>query len=105
LTQSIRIQAVDRDGHLHQLTAPIGAVLMEVLRDANLGIEAVCGGCCSCATCHVFFPEAACGQPGEVEAALLQATDNFQQDRSRLSCQIELQQELDNLRVQIAPEG
>ena len=39
-------------GKLHQ-----GLTIMEIIRDAGLDIEAACGGCCACATCHVYIDE------------------------------------------------
>ncbi|WP_051187263.1 2Fe-2S iron-sulfur cluster-binding protein [Sphingobium wenxiniae] len=67
---------------------------------------ALCGGCCSCATCHVFIdPEfiESLPAPGEDENDLLDSSDH-RNDRSRLACQIGLNAGLDGLRVTIAPE-
>ena len=49
------IKVKDRDDNIHQLTVESGSTIMEVIRDAGLDIEAACGGCCACATCHVYF--------------------------------------------------
>lgn len=104
----IQVFATDRSGEVHHLQAPVGSVLMEVLRDAQLGVEAVCGGCCACATCHVYMAgpltESLTTKRGEVESALVGAMDAFRERESRLSCQIELGPELNNLKLQIAPE-
>ena len=104
MTESIQLLVTDRDGQRHQLAAPIGAVLMEVLRDAGLGVEAVCGGCCACATCQVYVNALPGSAPDAMEVALLASTDAYQSQRSRLSCQIELGPELDKLQLEIAPE-
>ena len=80
---------------------------MELLRDEGLGVEAVCGGCCSCATCHVLVNEDWCarvGPPGEAEGELLQISEYFDPQASRLSCQIKCAPELDGLVVTVAPE-
>ena len=45
----------DRDGKTHEIEANEGLSFMEILRDAGLDIEAACGGCCACATCHVYI--------------------------------------------------
>lgn len=104
----IQVFATDRAGQEHQLQAPVGTVLMELLRDSGLGVEAVCGGCCACATCHIYImgsPTAPLlAQRGDVESALVGSTDAFREDESRLSCQIELGPQLNNLRLQIASE-
>ena len=53
-----RITVTARDGETRELDAPASLTLMEVLRDENFDIEALCGGCCSCATCHVYIDPA-----------------------------------------------
>lgn len=104
----IQVFATDRSGQVHRLQAPTGAVLMEVLRDAGLGVEAVCGGCCACATCHVYMAGSLAisltAGRGDLESALVGSTDAFREFESRLSCQVELGPELNNLTLQIAPE-
>ena len=47
----------DREGNSHKLEAEAGSTIMEIIRDAGLEIEAACGGCCACATCHVYVEE------------------------------------------------
>jgi len=81
-------------------------VLMEPLRDLDAGISAICGGMCSCATCHVYVdPE----WVSKLPAAMSDETDmlrdlSTRRDNSRLSCQIQLTAAIDGLRVTIAPE-
>jgi 2Fe-2S ferredoxin len=104
---SITITANDRHGEPHVLTAEPGATVMETLRDAGLPIEAACGGCCSCATCHVYVDAAwrdAVGPRNDGEEELLQMSEHIDEDRSRLGCQIRLSDAHDGLVVTIAPE-
>ena len=49
------IKVTDREGSIHELKAELGSTIMEIIRDAGLDIEAACGGCCACATCHVYI--------------------------------------------------
>ena len=51
----MKIRVIDRDGNKHELEGDSNSTLMEILRDADLDIEAACGGCCACATCHVYI--------------------------------------------------
>ena len=44
----------DREGHNMNCKQKPGLTLMEIIRDAGLDIEAACGGCCACATCHIY---------------------------------------------------
>jgi len=81
-----------------------GDSVMKVATD-NLvpGIDADCGGECSCATCHVLIPEewmAKVGQASEQENSMLDLNPD-RQDNSRLSCQIELTDDLDGLVVNL----
>jgi ferredoxin, 2Fe-2S len=100
------IHAVDRHGSEHQLTAPEGGTLMEQLRDLSDGVAAICGGMCSCATCHVYVDPEWLEQlvdPGDDERQVL-ADVAGRRATSRLSCQILLDERLSGLRVTIAPE-
>jgi 2Fe-2S ferredoxin len=80
---------------------------MEVIRDNGFDeLLALCGGCCSCATCHVYVaPEFAGNLPAmsEDENDLLDSTDN-RNEQSRLSCQVPVTDALDGVQVTIAPE-
>jgi len=51
------ITVTDRDGGVHRVNAREGASLMETLRELEYGVAAICGGMCSCATCHVYVAE------------------------------------------------
>ena len=98
---------VDRSGQEHVLEAEAGRTVMEVIRDGGLDeLLALCGGCLSCATCHVQVDPAyldALPPIGDDESDLLDSSDH-RNERSRLSCQIPIGDALDGLRVTIAPE-
>jgi len=48
------LRVVDRDGVEHEVEAKPGLKVMEVLRELDYGVAAICGGMCSCATCHIY---------------------------------------------------
>jgi 2Fe-2S ferredoxin len=101
-----RLFVTDRDGVERELNAPSGTSLMEPLRDMDDGVTAICGGMCSCATCHVYVDEAWVPKlPAAMsdEMDMLRDLSSFR-PTSRLSCQIQLVDALDGLRVAIAPE-
>jgi ferredoxin, 2Fe-2S len=81
--------------------------VMEVIRDGGVDeLLALCGGCCSCATCHVHIdPEFAdrLAPMSEDENDLLDSSDH-RDERSRLSCQVPFSADLDGLKVTIAAE-
>jgi ferredoxin, 2Fe-2S len=102
-----QLNIVTRDGTERTVEGRAGWSVMENIRDNGFDeLLALCGGCCSCATCHVHVdPEwiEAVGPPKPDEDDLLDTSDH-RVATSRLSCQIEFSAELDGLRVQIAPE-
>jgi len=87
--------------------AAAGMSVMEAMRDAGIDeVLALCGGACSCATCHVHVDRefAALLPPmSEDEDGLLQGASD-RNDYSRLSCQIRMSDELSGLRVTVAKE-
>jgi ferredoxin, 2Fe-2S len=101
------ITVIDRSGTARNVQADNGLSLMEVIRDNGFDeLLALCGGCCSCATCHVYVDSGtAAGIPAmsEDENDLLDSTDS-RSEHSRLSCQIPVSDALDGLTVTIAPE-
>ncbi len=61
-----------------------------------------CGGCMSCATCHVVVdPDwiSAVGMADEMENEILDTTEAPRQENSRLSCQITMSEALDGLKL------
>ena len=98
---------VTRDGAERSVEGRIGWSVMENIRDNGFDeLLALCGGCCSCATCHVHVDEKwlpALPPMGADEDDLLDSSDH-RQANSRLSCQIPYSDALDGLRVRIAPE-
>jgi 2Fe-2S ferredoxin len=99
----MEIFALDRDGTLHALDAQPTTTLMELLRDGGLGIEAVCGGSCACATCHIYADLERVGPRRQVETELLSFSTHTQEN-SRLSCQIKLTESHAGMTVIITPE-
>lgn len=97
----------DRSGATENVEFRAGLTLMQTMTDAGISdLLALCGGVCSCATCHVYIDgnfAAAVSPMSEDEDALLDGTTHRQQN-SRLSCQIRMSPELDGMRVTIAPE-
>ena len=100
------LRVVDRDGVEHEVEARAGLKVMENLRELDYGVAAICGGMCSCATCHVYV------DPGWLERLpammsdereLLTELSHYRED-SRLSCQVDFTPELAGLRVKIAPD-
>jgi 2Fe-2S ferredoxin len=96
-----------RAGHKRQLELQPGLTLMELIRENGIDeLLALCGGCCSCATCHVHVdPGIADRLPpmSEDENDLLDSSDH-RTVTSRLSCQVALTVELNGLHVTIAEE-
>jgi 2Fe-2S ferredoxin len=96
-----------RDGETVELDGKAGLSVMEVIRDNGIDeLLALCGGCCSCATCHVHVDPAFADRiapMSEDENDLLDSSDH-RNDTSRLSCQIPFGADQDGLKVTIAQE-
>ena len=101
------VTVTTRDGRTKEITAQSGRSLMENLRAGGIEeILALCGGCCSCATCHVYVDEdwlSALPPVSDDEDDLL-GTSGARQPNSRLSCQIKVSDALDGIAVTVAPE-
>jgi ferredoxin, 2Fe-2S len=102
-----KVTVISRDGEAREVEAESGLSLMEVIRDNGFDeLLALCGGCCSCATCHVHIDPAFADKlpaMSEDENDLLDSTDH-RDETSRLSCQIPVSDALDGLVVTIAAE-
>ena len=106
-TSMSKIVYVTHDGTKHEVDVPNGQTVKDgAVSNLIPGILAECGGACACATCHVYVDEAwwgKTGNPGKVEAAMLDFANEVQ-ETSRLSCQIEVRSELDGLIVHLPRE-
>ena len=99
-----KITFIHPDGSRQTVEAEPGMTVMEAAKK-NLveGIEAECGGACSCATCHVYVDEAwreKAGPPSEMEEDMLDFAFDVRES-SRLSCQIKVTPDLDGLVVTV----
>lgn len=104
----VAVNVTDRFGKKHTLEVRAGGTLMEALRGYELGIDAICGGCCSCATCHVFVDAAWIPKlppPSDDEQELIGSSAHYQAEHSRLSCQLRLTDALNGISIIVAPRG
>ena len=102
-----KMRVTDRDGIEHEIEGQLGVKLMETLREYDYGVTAICGGLCSCATCHVFVDPEWIGRlpvPQGDEKELLVELQHYDPARSRLSCQVEFNEALDGIRLTVAPD-
>lgn len=103
----VTLKIITRDGDKHEIEGNVGDNLMEAIRDSEYGdLLAICGGCCSCATCHVYVASDYTDKSSKVsedEDDLLDSSDH-RQELSRLSCQVVLTEEYNGMEVIIAPE-
>ena len=103
----MKIIALDRNGKEHTVEGRDGWSVMEILRDAGLPIAAECGGACACATCHVYVEGGwyeKLTPPSDAEVDMLDMALAVEPGRSRLSCQLVCSDEIDGIKVTVAPE-
>jgi 2Fe-2S ferredoxin len=100
-----KVTFIKPDGSLSVIEAKEGASLMQAGIDGGInGIVAECGGCCQCATCHVYVAaewRERLAPINEAEEAMLDNTVCERRSESRLSCEIKVTPELDGLVVQL----
>ncbi|WP_035335532.1 2Fe-2S iron-sulfur cluster-binding protein [Dokdonia sp. PRO95] len=105
----IKITITDRDGVAHEIDAPtdMNMNLMEVVRSYELAPEGtigICGGMAMCASCQCYVEsDHDLPEMGDDEEAMLAEAFHVQ-DNSRLGCQLHIHQDMDGLRVTLAPE-
>jgi len=99
-----KITLIEYSGTSHSIDAEVGKSLMQNALDNGVpGIDADCGGACACGTCHVFVDEdwmSASGEPDAMEEAMLGMRPD-RSEQSRLSCQIEVTEDLDGMVVRL----
>ena len=105
MENTIQVTVIDREGTPIELDAPtdMGMNIMELCKSYELPVEGTCGGMALCASCHVYvlsnhdLPE-----PTDDELAMLDQAF-FVKSNSRLGCQLKLKNELDGLKLELAP--
>jgi 2Fe-2S ferredoxin len=101
------IEITTRAGTVVSADAPLGMKVMEIIRAAGVDeLAAMCGGFCSCATCHVQVDPAFLDRlppVGGDENDLLDGSLH-RAENSRLSCQILMTEALDGMKLTVAPE-
>jgi 2Fe-2S ferredoxin len=103
----VKLVVTDKDGREVAVDARAGLSIMENIRTLPRSVEAICGGMCACATCHVYVDPSWVGKLPRrsfEEQSMLQDHASFDPARSRLSCQIVLQPEFDGLRLVVVPD-
>ncbi len=102
-----QLTVVTRSGEERTVSADAGLTVMEAIRDNGFDeLLALCGGCCSCATCHVHVDPAFADRlpPMSRDEDDLLDSSSDRDATSRLSCQIPFTDALDGLKVRIAEE-
>ncbi|GAA0872477.1 2Fe-2S iron-sulfur cluster-binding protein [Gangjinia marincola] len=105
----IKLEIIDREGQNHNVSAPTDMAmnLMEVIRSYELAEEGtigICGGMAMCASCQCYIlSDHSLPEKSDDEEAMLSEAF-FVEENSRLGCQLQINQELEGLKVQIAPE-
>jgi 2Fe-2S ferredoxin len=98
------VTLIDFSGEPYTIEAETGKSLMEnALQNGVPGIDADCGGACACGTCHCFVDAAwrdRTGTPSPQEDGMLSMRPD-RAEGSRLSCQIEIREDLDGLVVRL----
>ncbi len=102
------ITFIDHNEQKTVVQADSGDSLMSIATENNIeGIVAECGGACACATCHCFIDDKwiqLTGSPDELEEEMLDCTETERRNGSRLSCQVNVTDDMDGMIVRIPEE-
>jgi ferredoxin, 2Fe-2S len=99
-----KLLVTDRENRTVSVEATSGISLMENIRGLAASVDAVCGGLCACATCHVYVaPDWVERLPPRryEERLMLDGLASFDERRSRLSCQIRIDDRCDGLEIAV----
>lgn len=103
-----KITYIEFNGTPHEVEVANGLSVMEGARDNNIpGIEAACGGACSCSTCHVYVDQSWVERlppKDEMEEDMLEFAFEPDPTTSRLTCQLKVTDDLDGLIVRMPEE-
>lgn len=102
-----RLLVTTRDGEVSDFDATTGQSLLVALFDNGIDdLMALCGGCVSCGTCHVYVEAGDAESPQEIseDEELMLSSLTYRDQNSRLACQVELHDKIEELRITIAPE-
>ncbi len=105
IDNEIQLTVIDRDDKEHVINAPtdMNLNIMEICKASDLPIEGTCGGMALCASCHVYvLSDHELQQPSEDEEDMLDQAF-FVEPNSRLCCQIRIQDQIDGIKVKLAP--
>ena len=105
MENEINIELIDRHGVVHNLIGPtdINLNLMELIKLHELPVEGTCGGMAMCASCQIYvLNDIVSLDKSEDEQAMLDEAWHVQ-DNSRLACQIPITNEINGLKVELAP--
>ena len=110
MPQDVTVFITDREGTTHEVQAPtdMNMNVMELVRMYELAPEGtigICGGMAMCASCQCYvLNEVSLPEMGDDEEAMLSEAFNVK-DNSRLGCQIHITEDLEGLKIALAPEA
>ncbi|ARV16620.1 2Fe-2S iron-sulfur cluster-binding protein [Polaribacter sp. SA4-12] len=99
-----KITFITSDNESVTVEGTSGSVMELAVNNNIKGIDGDCGGVCSCATCHVYVaPDsvAKTGEASELENDMLEF-DDLTNEYSRLSCQLQVSEDLDGVIFKVA---
>ena len=104
----ITVTVIDRDEQEHVLEAPtdMNMNIMELCKSYELPVEGTCGGMAMCASCHCYVEsEHELPEMSGDEEDMLDEAFHVDDDKSRLGCQLPITDDLDGLKIKLAPVG
>ena len=107
MLKDITIHLIDREGISHTLIAPLDMQLnlMEICKAHEIPVDGTCGGMAMCASCQCYVNSNHKLPEMSPDEDLMLAEAFHVKDNSRLGCQIHINEALDGLEIELAPES
>ena len=109
MAQDVKITIIDREGVSHEVEAPtdMNMNIMELVRAYELAPEGtigICGGMAMCASCQCYvLNDVTLPEKNDDEETMLSEAFNVKEN-SRLGCQLHITEDLEGLKLELAPE-
>ena len=107
MSETVKLLVTDRNGEEHTISAPIGFTIKDVIvKNITMDHFGDCGGCCACATCHIYVDESYIDKLDnkDVDEIDMLEMSSDQRSNSRLGCQVQVTADMDGMKLVVAQD-
>tara|TARA_B100002019_G_C21226450_1_gene577621 strand:- start:208 stop:534 length:327 start_codon:yes stop_codon:yes gene_type:complete len=107
MSDTVKLHVTDRTGQEHEVEAIVGFTIKDAIaRNLQLDHFGDCGGCCACATCHVYVDDNYISKLEKIDEEELEMIEmsSDQRENSRLGCQVPITEDMDGMKLVVAQD-